>query len=126
MLLKRTCQLLMLLNASLIVIAAVFFVLSTEKAPHKENDLLSSLRTSYALILAGFENGNLQAEPDNFFLTLYKWSAFLNDLIKEIVSACNNTLAIERYDGAEWITHNNDVLSITHNNEKRLQLMAIN
>lgn len=79
--LKKIHRLLILLNVSLIFMAVSFFALASEKNTFQEGSgFLAFLFASYELILAGFENGNLKPEADNFFLTLYKWIAFLTDL----------------------------------------------
>lgn len=94
--LKRKFQLFILLSAGLVVVN--FFALATEKNQYGKNDLFSFPIAFYELALAGIENGNLKLQPDNFFLTFYKWSAFLNDM----VSTTNNAnYVINGHDGDE-------------------------
>jgi len=94
--LKRKFQLLILLSTGLVTVN--FFVLSTEKNQYGKNGLFSFPIAFYELTMAGIENGNLKLQSENFFLTFYKWSAFLNDMI----STTNNANhVIKGHDGGE-------------------------
>ncbi|WP_039918132.1 hypothetical protein [Cellvibrio mixtus] len=94
--LKIKFQLLILLSTGLV--AVNFFALATEKNQYGKNGLFSFPIAFYELTMAGIENGNLKLQPDNFFLTFYKWSAFLNDMIS---TTHNANHVIKGHDGGE-------------------------
>ena len=73
-------HLLLLLSAGLMFIAVSFFAMSAQENRAGESDFLAFAIASCESILAAIENGNLTAESGDFFLTAYKWAAFLNDI----------------------------------------------
>ncbi|HTF96697.1 MAG TPA: hypothetical protein VL995_11240 [Cellvibrio sp.] len=74
---------LLLSSASLVFIAVSFFVISAQENRVGESDFLALAIASYELILAAIENGNLKSESGDFFLTVYKWAAFLKDIFND-------------------------------------------
>lgn len=80
---KPKRQNLLLSSAGLVFIAVSFFVISAQENSVGESDFLALAIASYELILAAIENGNLNSESGDFFLTVYKWTAFLNDIFND-------------------------------------------
>lgn len=74
---------LLLSSAGLVFITMSFFVISAQENRVGESDFLAFAIASCESIIAAIENGNLTSESGNFFLTIYKWAAFLKDIFNK-------------------------------------------